>query len=288
MPFACISSSLMTRSNKKGNHGDHIDRISDLPSHVIDGILRHLPIQDVVKTSILSRKWRYMWASVSRLKFGYEFFEKFGHRKTPRIITEVLLLHSGPVHEFTLKIPIFYPIRIRCLNKWILFLSRNGIKDLELEYEQNEPYQMPSHLFTCQELANLVLRNFKLSLPPNFRGFKSLIELHLYHIRFESNALESLISSCPLLDVLTISSCSGFEYIDVSAPSLTDLYIKDDQVIKSICLQKAKNLIHLTLLGDKPRENFEKDMLSNLIKGLLKLETLSLGEGYIKVRKQQY
>ena len=268
-------------------NGDQIDRISDLPSHVIGGILHHLPIQDVVKTSILSRKWRYMWASVSRLEFGYEFFQKCEH-EIPHKITEILLVHNGPVHEFTLFIPCHYPYRIKCLDKWILFLSRSGIQHLELVNEQKEPYQMPSHLFTSQELASLVLQNFKLTLPPNFCGFKSLIELHLYNARFTSNALESLISSCPLLEELTLSFCSGFEYIDVSAPSPTELYIEGDRVIKTICLQKAKNLVHLTLLGAKPGENFENDNMSNLIEGLLKLESLCLGEGYIKVRKQQH
>jgi hypothetical protein len=70
-------SSHMTQSIKKANCGDHIDRISDLPSNVIDGILKHLNIQQLVSTSILSRKWRYMWMSVPELDFSENVFFRF-------------------------------------------------------------------------------------------------------------------------------------------------------------------------------------------------------------------
>jgi hypothetical protein len=60
----------MSLFNKKANQDDHIDGISDLPCNVIDGILEKLNIRDLVRTSILSTKWRYMWTSVPRLEFG--------------------------------------------------------------------------------------------------------------------------------------------------------------------------------------------------------------------------
>ncbi|PKI57546.1 hypothetical protein CRG98_022017 [Punica granatum] len=44
------------------------DRISDLPGHVMDQILSYLHIDEEVRTSILSSKWRYKWATVPVLK----------------------------------------------------------------------------------------------------------------------------------------------------------------------------------------------------------------------------
>lgn len=64
----------MTQSMEKAECGDHIDRISDVPCNVIDDILKHLHIQDLVRTSILSRNWRYMWISVPQLEFDEKFF----------------------------------------------------------------------------------------------------------------------------------------------------------------------------------------------------------------------
>ncbi|XVE91728.1 hypothetical protein REPUB_Repub01dG0036000 [Reevesia pubescens] len=47
-------------------------RISDLPEDIIKCILARLPIQDVVRTSILSRHWRYKWTTIPVLVFDDE------------------------------------------------------------------------------------------------------------------------------------------------------------------------------------------------------------------------
>ncbi|RDX84109.1 F-box/FBD/LRR-repeat protein, partial [Mucuna pruriens] len=275
----------MVPCEKKADCGEHIDRISDLPSNVIDVILQHLPIHEQLKTSILSRKWRYMWASVSTFKFVNNFFEKCNHLVCPQtsnIITEVLFVHNGPVLEFTLHIPLNYPIKMECLSKWILFLSRKGIKHLELVNQQAHPYQTPSHIFSCGDLTYLYLCNFKLSIIPNFYGFKSLVCLYLFKIIFESGELESLMSGSPLLVVLTISYCPGVEHINVSSPILKNLNIESDEVIKSICLKQAQNLTNLTLWTNRRGDNFEGGWVSDLLKGMQKIERLDLGGNYIK------
>ncbi|KAK7283804.1 hypothetical protein RIF29_13550 [Crotalaria pallida] len=230
---------------------NNIDRISDLPVNIIECILCHLPIRDVVRTSILSRKWRYMWVSIPQLEFGEDFFYACHMRnigdQVPGIITGILLLHSGPVSKFTLKIPMNHSMEIPCFYKWILFLSKRGIEDLDLDCYQEEYQKMPSHLFYCQGLKYLKLDFFKLSLPADFRGFKSLLHLQLRDVEFEFGALERLISSCPILDSLTIGHCYGCDCINISSPTLTVLCIEHLEDFESICFKKAKNLTDLTL-----------------------------------------
>ncbi|KAI4357921.1 hypothetical protein L6164_001837 [Bauhinia variegata] len=280
------------RVKKKTDQGTHADLISDLPRNVIDGILEHLPIRDAVRTSILSRKWRYMWVTSPRLEFDDKFFNgvmtnsNLGDYEIPNVITEVLLLHDGPINKFVLDIPPDYPVRIRCLGQWILFLSRNRINDLELVNQQAEAYEIPSHLFSCLDLTYLELSNFRLATPPDFSGFQSLAALHCYDIRFASTALENFICGCPLLEELTISYCSGFESLNISAASLKILYIEDARVIKSICFKKAKNLIDLTIILNRSAENVDggrrSSNLTNFFSYLPKIEKLCLVDGYIK------
>lgn len=61
------------------------------------------------------------------------------------------------------------------MDLWILFLSRNGIKELTLD----NAYSQPSHIFSCAKLTYLKLCNCIISNPPvAFDGFffrKSLI-----------------------------------------------------------------------------------------------------------------
>lgn len=100
VPFAWISSLLLIRCEKMADCDDeHVNRIGDLPMNVIVSILQRLPFQDLVKTSVLARAWRYMWSSTPRREFRDDFFEKcnhLGYLETSGIITEALLLHTSP------------------------------------------------------------------------------------------------------------------------------------------------------------------------------------------------
>ncbi|TVU35431.1 hypothetical protein EJB05_17320, partial [Eragrostis curvula] len=46
------------------------DRISELPDHLLATILGHLDTRSSAATSVLARRWRYLWKSVPRLRFS--------------------------------------------------------------------------------------------------------------------------------------------------------------------------------------------------------------------------
>jgi hypothetical protein len=279
----------MSLFNKKANQDDQIDPISDLPSNVIDGILQNLEIRDLVRTSILSTKWRYMWTSVPALWFE-DFFDEYEHLVDPspvasKIITDVLMFHNGPIYKFILYIPPEYNFKITTahLNTWVPLLSRRGIKYLELVNHGTHLDQMPYIVLSCKELTYFKFAGFNLSIPPNFSGFKRLLKLHLNSVTFESSALESLISGCPLLEKLRIEYCKGFEYFDFSAPSLKILWLNFDENMESICLKKAKNLIDLTLMA---ADGWVSGLIKNLPKNMQRFSISS--NYYTKVRKQHH
>ncbi|GAU33221.1 hypothetical protein TSUD_144820 [Trifolium subterraneum] len=252
----------MTQSIKMDNCVDHIDRISDLPGNVIDGILKHLNIRELVSTSILSTKWRKMWMSVRELDFGYDFVSRFEDLDNHdleilRIISDVLLLHDGPIYKFSLETsPLSNLITTEYPNKWILFLSKRDIKlkDLQiLDYDRiDNIIKMPSHIFSCEELTRFRCSGFNLSVPPNFCGLKKLVDLCLEHNTYEFGALENLVSGCPLLEKLSI-------------------ILRGD--MKPVCLKKAENLIDL-------RITLCKDCTSGLIKSLPKIQRLTIIEPF--------
>ncbi|KAK2416823.1 F-box/FBD/LRR-repeat protein [Trifolium repens] len=230
----------MSLLNKKANQDDHIDQISDLPCNVIDGILEKLNIRELVRTSILSTKWRYKWTYVPKLVFGMNFFELYEDLYDPepvvsKIITDVLMLHNGPIYKFCLFIPVGFNFKTTAehFDIWVPLLSKGGIKKLVLDDVE-----------TLSHLPYIVFS---------------------YSVAFESGALENLISGCPLLEKLRIQYYSNdcFEYLDFSAPTLKVLFLEFGCNVKSICLKKANNLIDLTLMCDD-------DWVSGLIKSLPK------------------
>nr|ABD33321.1 Cyclin-like F-box; FBD [Medicago truncatula] len=260
---------------------DQIDRISDLPCNVIDGILSHLDIKDLVGTSILSKQWRYKWTKAPRLWFSEDFFEEYEDLEdledpvTYRIITDVLMQHQGPIDKFGLFISNDYKfeITIEHLDKWIPILSERNIKHLELVNHETHPDQMLYIVdLPCKELTYSKFLGFDLSIPPDFSGFERLLELHLLFVRFEPGAFESLISGCPLLKNLHFVLCKEFEYFDFAPPTLEVLLIEFNPKMKSICLKKANNLIDLAL---KATESCTFGLIKSLPKNIQRLSISS-------------
>ncbi|OWM67636.1 hypothetical protein CDL15_Pgr024721 [Punica granatum] len=144
------------------------DRISDLPGHVMDQILSYLHIDEEVRTSILSSKWRYKWATVPVLSFDTFLRDITGH--TPvEIINRVLLSHAGPIRKFEICHQDKTNDDNGCdVDRWILHLSRRSFEELTLCFFRCDPYKIPTHLFGMQDLVKLDLLYCSMSLPPSF------------------------------------------------------------------------------------------------------------------------
>ncbi|KAF5757130.1 putative F-box domain, leucine-rich repeat domain superfamily, F-box-like domain superfamily [Helianthus annuus] len=52
--------------------GENVDDLlSMLPEEIVSHILSLMPTKYAVRTSVLSKKWRYVWMSVTNLEFAY-------------------------------------------------------------------------------------------------------------------------------------------------------------------------------------------------------------------------
>ncbi|WMV41413.1 hypothetical protein MTR67_034798 [Solanum verrucosum] len=103
-----------------------VDTISNLPCNVLDGILGSLPWKDAVKTSILSKDWRYKWVTRQQLDFNDEFFKSLKQdEEAKRIIYKVLLLHKGSILKFRLQGRSFRSCPD--IDHWIHFLTKKNV-----------------------------------------------------------------------------------------------------------------------------------------------------------------
>ncbi|EEF52517.1 F-box/FBD/LRR-repeat protein At1g13570 [Ricinus communis] len=201
-----------------------LDRISSLPGHVLDQILSQLSIRDAVRTSALSRKWRYKWAKIPHLVFDNKCVsipsqdQTLIKDKLVNIIDHVLLLHNGPIQKFKLSHRDL--LGVSDIDRWILHLSRSSIKEFILEIWKGQRYKVPSSLFSFEHLIHLELFNCLLQPPLTFKGFRSLKSLDLQHITLTQNVFENLIFSCPLLERLTLMNFDGFTHLNINAPNL--------------------------------------------------------------------
>ncbi|KAJ0730239.1 putative FBD domain, leucine-rich repeat domain superfamily, F-box-like domain superfamily [Helianthus annuus] len=212
-----------------------MDRISKLPIGIIETILCLLPIQEAARTSILSREWRYHWIKIPKLVFIEDQFQvstelsvsnkpskrrKMAKRsKFFHAICQVLLIHEGPIHEFTLEMQVDN----LCvdIDHILLHLSKkNTVKMLKLDLHGK--YTLPLSLFSLHHLTDLYLCDCDLEHQPPSTVFGSLTTLNLYEIGSSQKALLRLLSSCPLLKRLTIM-CDGGTIDDSGDSTIADL-----------------------------------------------------------------
>ncbi|XP_034229797.1 F-box/FBD/LRR-repeat protein At1g13570-like isoform X2 [Prunus dulcis] len=243
------------------------DRISNLPSDVIEQILSHLPMREAVRTSVLSSNWRYKWAMLRHLVFDDRCVSTQKHITFVDIVDHVLLGHIGPIHKFRLSHrgrPANWDIDF-----WILHLSRNSIKELILEIWGEYHYRIPSYLFSCQNMIHLELLRCVLKPPPTFKGFRNLKSLVISHVILGQDVFQSLIACCPLLERLTLIEFD-FAHLKIDAPNLQFLVVEGD--FWDLIFENTLNLIDVCVSMDTDvGQIWGCDSSSNLVKFMVHL-----------------
>ncbi|GMN53698.1 hypothetical protein TIFTF001_022827 [Ficus carica] len=189
-----------------------VDRISKLPDNIVEDNLSRLSTRDVVRTSLLSCKWRHRWTTIPSLMIGDN--AKCPHtfdsvEELAKIIDHFLLHHVGPIHKFKLYYDFgpkdnfitYYHLIDADIDRWILRLSTSHVKELSLGLKTTfRRYSGPSSVFSCENLTKLELHDCSLSPPETFKGFGNLKSLHLDYVNLTQDVLEILICNSPILE----------------------------------------------------------------------------------------
>ncbi|XVE91725.1 hypothetical protein REPUB_Repub01dG0035700 [Reevesia pubescens] len=233
------------------------DIISKLPENITESILARLPIRDVVRTSVLSRNWRYKWITLPDLVFDARgidrstFYSKpeymiLDEDKLVQVIYKILLQHKGPIHKFSLSVQSMR--KYSDVDQWINFLSRNGIREFILEFFFGNRYKIHSRLFSCVNLKELRLRTCIIpSLPLSFKGFNDLTFLKLDSVTVNNEGFTNLIAKCPKLYNLILNSVDGLIGLHIDyAPKLQTLHLACRRLIY-ICLRNTPSLLYASI-----------------------------------------
>nr|XP_033516320.1 F-box/FBD/LRR-repeat protein At1g13570-like isoform X2 [Nicotiana tomentosiformis] len=236
----------MTQDGERADvEGDREDRISGLPRNVTDRILELLPAQDAARTSILSRNWRYIWATLPNLVLDYQFFHELieePESKLKQVVDEILLLHMGDIVKFILDTRGAHFSSCPDIDRWVLYVTRNGVKKLTLRISNLNTYTLPSSIFKCSILTHLELTNCVFKPPSSFLGFPNLISLDLQRTTFVPTTSFCVIR-VPLLENLSLSMCYGTQYLNIISPGLKSLYVRDNHYYLVLnCFMNCKNL----------------------------------------------
>ncbi|RYR40557.1 hypothetical protein Ahy_A09g046297 isoform D [Arachis hypogaea] len=279
-----------------------MDKISDLPKIILHDILSRLPYEDAARTSVLSKAWHETWSSFPILVFdgSQGVLMDWKDRKDPLKIQEnrrkansflksvdrtlVRFHHHGfAIKEFNLSMMFFHPrFMPHRVDRWMKIVGESSsIQVLKLELELadcffgcefdshavDNYYYLPPDVLKAKSLTELVLlgriRADKLIVNHRIRfpmlRILSLFEVYLGH----EQALEDLISGCPMIEHLILEHCVGlenvkihdlpklksakfygFREIHVDVPSLEYLHLRNDELEFpcDISIDKCRNL----------------------------------------------
>nr|GMD22722.1 F-box/FBD/LRR-repeat protein At1g13570-like [Ipomoea batatas] len=154
------------------------DLISHLPLEIKDRILERLPTRDAARTTLLSTHWNDVWLQHGRLAFDLDFFPRFreskGHSLVPyvKIITDILIQRVRPVKKFSLQIEYLGLLDPKLeqsdLDQWFLFLSRNGVEELDFSQGDSESqFKLPLCIVSCPTIKQLRLWGVDFDFPLN-------------------------------------------------------------------------------------------------------------------------
>ncbi|KAL4586529.1 hypothetical protein LXL04_011165 [Taraxacum kok-saghyz] len=187
-----------------------MDRVSALPQDTVEKILTLMPLKDAVRTSILSKKWRYSWTTIPKLVFNQNMILSSRNKlldkyKFVNAIFHVFLQHTGPILEFSLIVTAEdFSSEI---DQILLHLSRrNNIKKFVFETSGNPSLWLPPSIFSLQGLEHLHLSYCGFEPLLLNKGFRMLKSLHLWEPWITNKILPGFLTNCPLLEKFTWKS----------------------------------------------------------------------------------
>nr|ACS49657.1 F-box family-3 [Oryza ridleyi] len=171
------------------------DGIDVLQDALLQHILSFLPADQAVMTSVLSRRWRYLWKSTAVLRIvnseRWKSFEEFN-----KFVNHLLLFRgSSPLHKFELEIEHGYETDddsnpFRYVMMWVMYALMCNVLELKIN----------NFLDTYIEMDD---------------GFplisRHLMKIELSGLKFNKCLLN--FSSCPTLRVLCFSDSCCFDSV---------------------------------------------------------------------------
>ncbi|KAF3616479.1 hypothetical protein FXO38_34518 [Capsicum annuum] len=217
-------------------HEAKVDYASQLPDEILSSILSRITIKDAVKTSILSRRWRYLVASMPTLKFSLDmigvnsshhrccpysqqkflkvvnqFLQHYSGRKVVGLLTSVLFADCGGLEEIDLQATNLRGFVCFCDQKVRFYLSSVPVLErvqLSLRGDASMPYILGE--FARDQVKSLIVTASDTQVthfPTETRIFRNLTMLALLLVNthyFDIVKVSPILNACPVLEYLDL------------------------------------------------------------------------------------
>lgn len=223
------------------------DKLTSLPDEILEHILSFLETKMAVQTSVLCRRWRYLWISLPVLNIDSESFRYYS--SFANFVVSVLYRRDASITNckfwFDISNPIYSSIQM-CIDSHDLFeplmkrvidhVVDHGVQHLSLHFPRIVD-DLPK-LFYCQSLKTLELLELVI-LPNKNLDFHTLTTLRLVKCSFILDGEGTLdpFECCFNLKNLLISDCripSRVKFFEISARELISLTISRMEHVRNL------------------------------------------------------
>ncbi|KAL1215954.1 F-box protein [Cardamine amara subsp. amara] len=248
---------------------EKMDHVSRLPDEVLCHILSFLTTKHAALTSVLSTRWRNLFALVPNLDMDDSIFlyPEEGKREREGILQSFMnfvdrvlaLQRNSPVNKVSIKCKT--GVDVESLDFWIENVLARGVSDLDLCIVFGDRYWLSPQGFESRKLVKLKIGNgIDLGWWTEGICLPVLKTLVLESVEFCVNKFEILLPACPALEELDMTNIKGLDFNEtVSSASLKTL-----KIVSCVCSGTfsfdTPNLIYLvysdSVAEDYPLANF--------------------------------
>ncbi|OMO71435.1 hypothetical protein COLO4_28255 [Corchorus olitorius] len=200
---------------KRAKNDGGVDRINNFPDEICCRILSFLPTREAVRTSILSTRWRYLFAYLSN--FDIDFRLGFGYRidSFAKFMLKRLYFRTETLEHFRFRMKNVgetSDLDIGRLYDWISAALHRGVGELHLDFPHYMPryhhHSLPSDMFICKTLNPYVLSSPPEKVPSCLLSHLKEIEISVHLGDLEMVAY--FLLNARVLEKLTIRQVYGF------------------------------------------------------------------------------
>ncbi|KAI9083159.1 hypothetical protein K1719_034892 [Acacia pycnantha] len=255
----------MSGSRKKAKFED-LDFISNLPNEILLTILSLLPVDEAVRTSILSKRWLSLWKNTPHLDLDVMHIIKpltklqisasddqlldYINFRYDIIVFSILQKHQGGLKscKFT-----HFPQSIE-IHLEVLFETQETVEELSLESKRSNAENIQLFLGSnaygiFSSLSSLEIVNYHLQSSIPFGGCMKLKTLKLMWVDVEDETLLEILGRCYELESLSLVRCSRLRNLKIFHMKLKFLELRALCVYQIIVSAASLEVLDLSSLG---------------------------------------
>ncbi|CAO2040957.1 unnamed protein product [Urochloa humidicola] len=247
-------------------NGGSKDHISSLPDGLLFNIVSRLPLKDAVRTTVLSPRWRRVWASIPLVLDDSNLCRNLPNngdtKAIAKAVSNTLYAHPGPFHCISLAYTCNYAASQdsgALLSSWLSILSDRDVHYLYLKNQSSDSYAaLPINILHIASLAHLYLDLWAFPSTNNLRRdvgvFPHLLNLTLQRTCIRTIDLDRLIQySLKLMQLVLIRSDRTPPIVLIRSLSLRCLVFWKS-IAHELDVRIATDLERLIMSADLPYE----------------------------------